>query len=181
MKRIQSFKLSFICSMAIFILASCSGGATYWIDNPTNNEITVTIDGKDPIKLAPNEFKKMENTIKQGKHTMKVDDGNEIAFDLDKNHIILNPTLSTYVIVLQEYGTGMASSDNDTVIIIDGVEYEGPFPSVMSDPFIYSGDLNFLIDKPFKDEIQSSKTGTVIMKKVFRKNEFINFYNEEYN
>ena len=179
MKRTHLFKLAFICSFAIFMLASCSNGATYWIDNPTNNEITVTIDGKEEIKVAANEFKKMEKTLKLGEHTMKVNDA-EVKFNLDKDHVILNPTLSTYVIVLQEYGTGFASTENDTVITLDGEEYEGPFPTVTADPFIYSGDLNFLVDTPFKGTIETSKTGTVIMRKIFRKTDFIKFYQEEY-
>ena len=172
--------LAFICSVALFVLASCSGGATYWIDNPTNKEISVSIDGKGAIQLAPNEFKKMNKSIALGKHTMKVDDGNEISFDLDKNHIVLNPTLSTYIIVLQEYGTGFASTNNYTTITLDGIEYEGPFPIVTSDPFIYSGDLNHLVDSPFKDDITTTKTGTVTLRKIFRKNDFIEFYKEEY-
>jgi hypothetical protein len=45
---------------------------------------------------------------------------------------------------------------------------------------IYSGDLNYLVDAPFKDEIQTYKTGTVTMKKLFRKAEFIDFYEKGY-
>ena len=180
MKKKQLFTLALICSLVAFIMSSCSGGAMYYIDNPTNKEITVTIDGKS-TKLTPNEFKKMDGSLKLGKHTMKVDDGNEIAFDIDKNHVILNPTLSTYIIVLQEYGTGIASDDDYTTITLDGEEYEGPFPIVTSDPFIYSGDLNLLIDKTFKEEIYTSKSGTVTMRKIFRKSDFIKFYEEEYN
>ena len=180
MKKKQLLELALICSLVAFIMSSCSGGATYWIDNPTNKEITVTIDSKS-TKLTPNEFKKMDGSLKLGKHTMKVDDGNEITFDLDKNHVILNPTLSTYIIVLQEYGVGIESDDNYTTITLDGEEYEGPFPIVTSDPFIYSGDLNLLIDKTFKEEIYTSESGTVILRKVFRKTDFIKYYEKEYN
>ena len=179
MKKIQLFKSLLVCSLFAFVLASCSG-VTYSIDNPTDKEITVTIDNGTPIKLMPNEFKRIESTLSLGEHKMKVDDGSEIIFNLDKDHVILNPTLSTYVVALQEYGTGFASSDNDTIIVIDGIEYEGPFPLVTSDPFIYSGNLNFSIDKPFSDEIKTSKTGTVTMRKIFRKSEFIEYYNKEY-
>ena len=163
-----------------FLMASCSGGATYSIDNPTDQAITVSIDGKDPVSIGAKEFKKMDGTLSNGEHTMKIGDGQEIKFTLDKDHVMLNPTRSTYIKVLQEYGVGMQSSDNDTIINLDGQSYEGPFPLVSSEPFIYTGDLNFQVDSPFKDEITSSKTGTVVMKKLFRKDEFLKFYKDEF-
>jgi len=163
-----------------FVIVSCSGGATYWIDNPTDDAISVSIDGNDPVTVNPLEFKKMENTLKEGEHTMVVNGGNEIKFMLDKNHVTLNPTLATYVVAIQEYGTGLASSDNDTIVEIDGKKYEGPFPVVTNEPVIYTGNINFLVDKPFKDEITTSKSGTVIMRKLFRKNDFIDYFKKEY-
>ncbi|WP_156032797.1 hypothetical protein [Prevotella sp. 10(H)] len=173
--------LSLLIFSLIFLMTSCFGGATYWIDNPTDQPIEVSIDGKDPITLNAKEYKKMDETISEGEHTMKVGDGQEIKFTLDKDHVTLNPTLSTYVVVLQEYGTGLASSDNDTIIKIDGKEYEGPFPIVTNDPFIYTGNINFLVDAPFKDEISRSSGGTVTLRKLFRKDDFVEFYKKEYN
>jgi len=170
----------FTCTLISLLMSSCFGGATYSIDNPTDQAIEVSIDGKDPIKLEAKEFKRMDNTLSLGEHTMKIGDGEEIKFNLDVDHAVLNPTKSTYVIAIQEYGTGFASSSNDTIITIDGVKYEGPFPLVSDAPFIYTGNINFNIDKPFKDEITSSKTGTVTLKKLFRKSEFIEYYNKEY-
>lgn len=165
----------------VVLFVSCSGGATYWIDNPTDQAIAVSIDSKEPVSIEAGEFKKMDGTLSEGEHTMKVGDGQEIKFTLDKNHIVLNPTLSTYVMVLQEYGVGLASSNNDTIVVIDNVEYEGPFPLVSNEPFIFTGDVNFLVDSPFKDEITTSKSGTVTMKKIFRKNDFIDYFKKEYN
>ena len=180
MKKINLLSFAFICTLTSLFITSCSSGAWYSIDNPTDKEISVIIDGKAPIKLAPEEFMRTEDYLSFGEHTIKVDGGEEVKFNVDKDHVMLNPTLSTYVKVLQEYGSGLASSDNDTTIVIDGKKYEGPFPLVTSDPIIYTGDLNFAVDKPFKDEIETSKAGTVIMKKLFRKEEFIDFYKKEY-
>jgi hypothetical protein len=176
------FSISFACVLAAFLMTSCFGGVTYRIDNPTNEAIEVSIDGKSPVTVAAKEFKRIDATISKGEHTMKVANGAEIKFTLGENdnHVMLNPTLSTYVIALQEYGIGTTSSDNDTVIEIDGKEYEGPFPLVSNAPFIYTGNVNFQVDAPFKDEITTSKTGTVIMRKVFRKADFIDYYNAEY-
>ncbi len=164
----------------VFLMASCSSGATYSIDNPTENEIQVSIDGKDPISVGAKELKKMDGSLSLGEHTMKVGDGQEVKFNLDKDHVMLNPTLSTYVKVLQEYGVGIQSTANDTIINIDGKEFNGPFPLVSSEAFIYTGDLNYQVDKPFSDEITTSKSGTVVMKKLFRKDEFKKFYKDEY-
>lgn len=172
---LQLLAILFIC----FCMTSC-GGATYWIDNPTDQAIEVSIDGKDAIKLEAKEYKRMDGTLSLGEHTMKVGDGVEIKFNLDKDHVTLNPTLSTYVVALQEYGTGFASDANDTIIVIDGKEYAGPFPLLTNDPFIPTGNMNFLVDAPFKDEIQRSSGGTVTLRKLFRKDDFITFYNKEY-
>lgn len=164
----------------ILLITSCSSGATYWIDNPTDEPIEVSIDSNTPITVNAKEFKKMNNSLSLGEHTMRIGNGKEIKFNLDKDHVVLNPTLSTYVVAFQEYGVGIQSSQNDTIIEIDGMKYEGPFPTVSSAPFIYSGDINYLIDSQFKDEIETHQTGTVAMKKLFRKTEFIDFYNKEY-
>jgi len=177
----NKFITSLFTVLAIaFLITSCSGGATYSIDNPTDQAITVSIDGKDPISVGAKELKKMDGTLSNGEHTMKLGDGQEIKFNLDKDHVMLNPTGSTYIKVLQEYGVGMQSSNNDTIINIDGNSYEGPFPLVSKEPFIYTGDLNFQVDSPFKDEITTSKSGTVVMKKLFRQNDFFKFYKDEY-
>lgn len=168
------------CLSIILFMTSCFGGATYSIDNPTDQAIEVSIDGKDAVSIGPKELKKMDGTLSMGEHTMKVGSGTEVKFNLDKDHVMLNPTLSTYVVALQEYGTGMQSSANDTIVSIDGQNYEGPFPLVSNAPFIYSGDLNFHVDAPFKDEIQTSKVGTVTMRKLFRKSDFIDYFNKEY-
>ena len=178
MKKKLLFKLALV-SLFVFVLASCTEGVTY-IDNPTNKEITVTIDGKNPVKVKPNEFKKLDSPLKKGEHSMKVDDGNEIKFSMDDVKVILNPTLSTYIAVLQEYGVAIMSDKHDTTIILDDDEYYGPFPLVTSEPVIYTQDLNLLVDQPFKDEIYTSKTGTVTLKKIFRKNDFIKYCEEEY-
>lgn len=178
MKHVQT--TLFIFFSIILLTASCLSGATYWIDNPTDQPIEVSIDGKDPIIVNAKEFKKMDNSLSMGEHTMKIANQEVIKFNLDKDHVVLNPTLSTYVVALQEYGVGIQSSHNDTIIEIDGEKYEGPFPIVSNAAFIYSGDINYLIDTPFKDEIETHKTGTVILKKLFRKAEFIDFYNKEF-
>lgn len=168
-----------LCLSIAFFFTSCFGGTTYWIDNPTDQAIEVSIDGETPVTINAKEFKKMDNALGSGEHSMKVTNGQEVKFNLDKDHVILNPTLSTYVVVLQEYGVGMQSTKNDSIFEIDGNKYEGPFkPS--NAPFIYSGDINYLIDKPFPEQISTQKSGTVTLKKIFRKADFIEFYDKEY-
>lgn len=178
----RHFNLLLFFAIAAFAMTSCFGGVTYSIDNPTDQPIEVSIDGGEAITIGAQELKRMDGTLSEGEHTMKLKDGEEIKFTLDKDHVMLNPTLSTYVTALEEYsiGGGMQSSKNDTIIVIDGTEYEGPFPSVSNDPFIYSGNLNYHVDAPFKEEITTSKTGTVTMRKLFRKEEFIKYYKDEY-
>ena len=168
-----------LIAITALVLTSCDDGVTY-IDNPTSQAIELTIDGKKPITVAAKEFKRMDKSLSQGKHSMQIENGEAIEFNLDKNHVMLNPTLSIYVTVVQEYGTGFQSSANDTTIVIDDVEYYGPFIAVSNAPFVYTGNINLMVDKPIPDQIETSKTGNVALKKLFRKDEFIEYYEEEY-
>lgn len=167
----------FIAVLSAILMTSCFGGATYSIDNPTNQPIEVSIDGKDPITVAAKELKRMDETLDEGEHTMKVNGGEEIKFNLDKNHVMLNPTLSTYIIAEIVYGN--TDFPTDTVIVVDDVEYRGAFPLVSNAPFIYTGDINFHVDKPVVDEVETTK-GSVVYNKILRESEFKDFYKKEY-
>lgn len=167
----------FIAALSLILMTSCFGGTTYSIDNPTDQPIEVSIDGKDPITVAAKELKRVDGTLSEGEHTMKVGDGQEIKFNLDRNHVVLNPTLSKYIVAEVVYGN--MEFPTDTVITVDGVEYSGAFPLVSNAPFIYTGDLNFHIDQPVKDEIETSK-GAVVYKKMLRECDFKDFYKKEY-
>ncbi|MCL1943854.1 MAG: hypothetical protein FWF54_09950 [Candidatus Azobacteroides sp.] len=174
MKNLSVFLVSLI---SVFLMLSCSGGTECKIDNPTNAEIKVIIDGNSPIVLAPAEYNPdTKISLKEGEHTMKVNDGDEIKFKVSGNTGLLNPTLSTYVFAKEEYSTtGLSNELTDTDIELDGTTYTGPFEKI-SEAFIPTDDVNLGIDQSFKSEISTHKTGVVIIKKIFRQKDFIDYF-----
>lgn len=175
-------KLSILfLSLTISLFMISCGGTECRLDNPTDKEIKVTIDGKETITLAPGEYTPIYKiSLSEGEHTMKVDDKDEISFTVSGSVGMLNPTLSTYVFAKQEYSvTGMSNTLQDEEIELDEKVYKGPFEKT-NEAFIPTGDMNFGIDQPFKNEITTSKSGVVIMKKLFRKKDFTDYYKKEY-
>jgi hypothetical protein len=169
--------LSFVVVAALML--SCSGGAEYYIDNPTSEAITVSVDGKDAVTVNPGEYKKIEGTLADGEHTMKVGE-NELKFSTDGKSVMLNPTGAVYVKVKQEYGVGMASEDGYTTIEIDGNKYEGPF-EIQSDPAVVVSGVSYGVDEDFPNQVMMARGQTKAVKtKLFRKDDFFKFYKSEY-
>ncbi|MFV0537961.1 MAG: hypothetical protein ACK5M3_11380 [Dysgonomonas sp.] len=75
-----------LCLSIIFSQASCSSKVTFWIDNPTDQAIEVSIDGKNPVTVKAKEFKKMNNSLSLGEHSMKITNGKDIKFN-EYSHI----------------------------------------------------------------------------------------------
>lgn len=160
------------------LMSSCGGGMKVEMDNPTDQAITVKIDGEKEYSLAPMELIEVTG-LKAGQHTMSVNGGAEMAFNLEKTSM-LNPTLSTYVIAEQEYGVGFADDSKWVDVEIDGEEYWGPFQVFENAPIIETEGLHHNVLVPFNDEIETYSNGTVIKRKIFRKGDFIKFYEEDY-
>ena len=180
--RIKKIKfISAICLSVAFALTSCSSGVEYSIDNPTDQAIKVIIDENEPITVEPNSYKKIEGTLEKGKHTMQLENGEKTEINLDKDKVMLNPTLSNYVKVIQEYGVGLQSSANDTTVMIDSKKYAGPIKEVSKAPVIYLGDINFDIETDYPSVVETSSRGTVSMIKIFRFVDFDKFYESEMN
>lgn len=167
-------------AMALFMV-SCSGGSDYYIDNPTSEPINVSVDGQAAVTVAANEFKKMDGGLKEGEHTMKVGEGAEVKFNTADGTYVLNPTGATYVKVKQEYGIGIASGADYVDIDIDGTKYNGPFPNVYTEPVIDIAGISYDVTTPFSDQVTVVRGQTKVVKtKIFRKDDFIKFYKEEF-
>lgn len=95
----QTTLFALLCLLTLF--TSCSSGTSYWIDNPTNNPITVQIDETsyniDPVSM-------IEVNLEYGKHQLKYD-GQELTFHnggrTNNTPAIINPTQSVYVFYKQ--------------------------------------------------------------------------------
>lgn len=90
-----------IVSATLFSCSQASKG-TYWIDNPTNQEIKVSIDETEYIIPANSG---LDVEIEYGKHTLKYNDQSINVFvksSADKK-VIINPTQSNYINFAQLY------------------------------------------------------------------------------
>lgn len=161
-----------------FLMSSCGSGVTVEMDNPTGETITVTIDGEQEYTLAPLELIEVKG-LKKGMHTMRAGDGDEVEFSLEVSSL-LNPTLSLYVIVEQEYGDGYVDDSKWWGSLIDGEEYWGPFYVFEAHPVIPTEKVDLGVLSPFEEEIKTNKSGTVVLRKIFRKVDFLDYYQEEY-
>jgi len=162
------------------LMASCGGGLKVEIDNPTNETITVKIDGDKEYTLAPMELLEVKG-LKAGDHTMTVNGGSEIKFNLTGNSL-LNPTLSTYVTDKQEYSSVSGNMDtSDWVdVIVDGEEFWGPIEVFESKPVISLDKINYGVLVEFPEEVNTSK-GSVTHTKLFRGVDYPKYYREAYN
>lgn len=169
-----------LAAAAAMLMTSCGGGMKIEMDNPTNETITVNIDGKKDYTLAPMELIEVKG-LKKGEHTMTVNGGAEIKFALETSSLI-NPTLSTYVTDITEYSETPGDMDTDdwVTVEIDGEEYWGPIEVFKNQPVIKTSDINFGVLTPFKEEIETSKSGSTFLKKLFRKEDFFKYYEEAY-
>ncbi len=164
--------------LAIILFASCSG-SEYYIDNPTDKEVSVSIDGQAPVKVGAHEFKLAEGKMKAGEHTLQVDGGEVVKFTSEDVYGFVNITNDPYIECSMLYGNG---KDTTTIrkININGVMYEGPF-SERTGHYISISDINFFPHEDFKNEVKiAGNKSFVIYKKLVRKNEFKKFYEKEF-
>lgn len=167
MKRVMFIALA----ASMLFLTSCGNKVLCLIDNPTDQEMRVSIDGKEII-LSPKEFRKLDD-ISKGEHKMIVDGNEEQIFSVEKACMI-NPSGQDYVIWSEEYSmTGGNPIHLDmTSVTIDGTKYKGPFEVRSGNPIAYE-DISFdtLEELPEQCEIPDSKS-YVIRKKIYRAADF---------
>lgn len=170
MKKLVNFVI--ILGSAL-ILSSCGlNNVPCFIDNPTDQEIVVTLDGKEH-KIAPLDFVKIGD-IPKGEHKYSLNGGSESIFNVETVSM-LNPTMHTYVFVQEEYG----SSNKNLVlteIALDGIIYEGYF-ELKTGLVIPHDNVNYNTITPLPEEVSVSNSSSgVVQTKLFRSADFISTY-----
>ena len=178
-------KKYFITIILLIFTVGCSiSGPIFFLDNPTDTTIQVEID-KIKYVIEPNKFEKLK--LKAGAHNMKLSNGKEVNFIVysDSKGGIINPTQSDYILVHIAYavkGQEKSFRPMGENVIIDGVEYDGPF-GIANDLIIDKNtkQWKYNIHTPFPDKETTSDTNTKgnIRTNIFTKNEFINFFEAE--
>lgn len=109
MKKILLLLLSiFFISNTIF--ATTDGKHIFYLDNPTNKNIEMTLDGK-MYKLKPKTYEVLN--LKMGEHIAELSDGTKVYFKIFANSKggIINPTGATYTINYFRYQSPRISVD----------------------------------------------------------------------
>lgn len=181
------FALSIICMILIIgIYTIFSKKKEILIDNPTNSSIRIKLNNEEYILISHQYIK---GKVVEGKNTLSIEfiDKDSIKVVRDTFFIInklseiglINPTFSDYYLFRQYYDK--LNNEQDSLyfsqsIIIDGKEY---FGDIKKNHSIYIDDFDLNINENFPKFI---KKENVIQsrKKLFRKNEFLQFYQSKF-
>ncbi|MWP49827.1 MULTISPECIES: hypothetical protein [unclassified Gilliamella] len=179
-------------------LVGCSEPSSIerWIDNPTNNEIKVAIDGNEltiPAKSGVN------YTFEYGKHTLSYNDDN-FNFVVKPAQFgdsgLVNPTQSNYFLYTAIYSTTDISDEeatkilkskkeiNNIPVIINGEEFEIEVSAkLINDVLIEKSNYHwdYSYDQPFPEEItqnlrlKKKQSYHERLKKLYRESDFIEY------
>lgn len=155
----------------------------YLVDNPTPNTYFFKINNGDEKILTAGQYLKVD--LNKGKNTIQVFDENkkmlyDSIFEVKKIRGLVNIAHSDYYIHRQYYGYNL---NKDSLLMslgqteIDGEKYYGApqkAKGLYTEDFYYNIDENY--DKIIKniDKVESRT-------KIFRKQDFLNYYKEYYN
>ena len=170
----------------LFVACGGSGKSTFTLDNPSDEKITVTIDGKEH-NLDAKTHEKVELTF--GEHTVE-NDKYKVIFTVysDSKGGIINPTGYPYIKERRVYSvkeTTQSGTAMDEDFTIDDYIFSGPF-SVTYDFIIDrsygqgargKGDWDYDLFEPFPETISMDRDVN-IYSKMYNKNEFLEMVQE---
>ena len=155
----------------------------YLVDNPTTNTYYFTInDGGEKI-IGSGQF--VEVPLKKGqKNTFKVWDANkkplyDTIFEVSKDRGLLNIARKDYYINTQYYGYDLNRDSlllTFPTVLIDGKVYTGDVRKMNS---IYNEDFYFNVNENY-DAVVKNVQKVESRAKIFRKDDFLNYYQEYY-
>ncbi|MBP6575729.1 MAG: hypothetical protein KA796_00950 [Chryseobacterium sp.] len=155
----------------------------YLVDNPTPETYYFKLNNGEEKILSAGQFLKVN--LDKGKNSIKVFDQNkrmlyDSAFTVNKVRGLLNITNKDYYINNQYYGYGL---NRDSLmaakpgIEIDKKQYLG---DVKKTNKLYTEDFYYNLDEDY-DKIVKNVAKVESRTKIFRKQDFINYYKNYYN
>ncbi|MDO6490100.1 MULTISPECIES: hypothetical protein [unclassified Cellulophaga] len=163
--------LVFTAFISLLFTSCGSGGELLWLDNPTDEPISVEIDGKK-YDIAPGELKRVPDGT-SGKQKFKGTDGKEVEIEINGVSFI-NCTNSTYIECAIEYAISPNTPTKlpePVEVEIAGDKYTGNF-KIYTDVVIPHGNIHYKVTEPLKDEITISQNSTII-NKMYRIKDFL--------
>lgn len=154
----------------------------YLVDNPTPNTYYFKINNGSEGVISAGQFVKVD--LQKGKNSIKVFNQNkkmlyDSAFEVNKVRGLLNIAHKDYYINEQYYGYNLKKDSLLLALdktIIDGKQYYGGakrFNKLYTEDFYYNVDEDY--DQMIKN-IQKVESRT----KIFRKQDYLNYYKEYY-
>lgn len=176
--------LGFLLSALIF--CSCGQDTIVRVDNPTNEIIKVAFENGYEVHIEPYKSKRL--SFDELKSSISINDQEAESFELEKGkEYILNPSKESYFIEAFEYGT-----EYSAVLAGQDKSKKGlPFNFASVDDKIVAGyfkEVNDLViekqwdwglDKIVPKQIEVRDYGSTIRTKVFRKNMFLSFHEQQ--
>ncbi len=174
--------VSFIVAFGIYYLFLAKKNA-YLVDNPTPETYYFKINGGGEKIITSGQYVKVN--LEKGENRIEVfDREKELLYDslftVNKIRGILNITHSDYYIHRQYYGYGL---NKDSLIaalpqtVIDGENYYGGAKKMDQ---LYNEDFYYNIDEEY-DPVVKNIQKVESRVKIFRKQDFLNYYKTYYN
>ncbi len=154
----------------------------YLVDNPTPDTYYFTVNNGEQKILSSGQYLKVD--LNKGKNSIKVFDQNkkilyDSAFNVKNQRGLINIAHKDYYVFKQFYGY---FRDKDSLIMAQGsINIDGkPFlGNIKKENKLYSEDFYFNIDEDY-DKVIKNIDKVESRTKIFRKQDFINYYNENY-
>lgn len=155
----------------------------YLVDNPTPETYYFKVNNGEEKVLSAGQYLKVD--LNMGKNKIQVFDQNkqmlyDSAFTVNKVRGLLNITNKDYYINNQYYGYGLNKDSlmaTKSGLEIDKKLYLGDVKKINK---LYSEDFYYNLDEDY-DRIIKNVAKVESRSKIFRKRDFINYYNNYYN
>jgi hypothetical protein len=158
------------------LLCACNGRSdSFTLDNPTTKPVQVQIDDKS-YTVPPYDFVAL--SLPAGQHSISSERIGKVKFALcpSKNTVVINPTLSDYVVVSAYYvkeGTNFTDDEkNLSTVTLDGENWRGHYQQI-HDLFIFPS-WHFDAHTPFPESYRSDSKVDIKVK-LFTANDFIHY------
>ncbi len=151
----------------------------YVIDNPTDKTIQMKIDDKE-YTIAAQQLVRIE--LEKGKHTLKYNfNGKNVdtVIQVRRPSGVFNPTLSEYYVFTRPYGhrENADSLFTSRHVTIDDKAYLG---MITKEQTLYIEDFYYNLDQDYPKIFLKSGEMKTDLSKIFNKEDFKQFYFENY-
>lgn len=154
----------------------------YLVDNPTPETYYFKINQGEEKIIAGGQY--VEVDLHKGKNTIEVLDHQkkklyDSAFVVKKDRALLNITHKDYFINNQYYGYNL---NKDSIRAAHSIDIDGEtyFTDAKKTNKLYNEDFYYNIDEKY-DQVIKNIGRVEFRSKIFRKQDFLNYYKEYYN